>query len=151
MTILPMQTGHYDALVSLWQSFAGNTMTGADSKEGFEEFLKRNGAFCFTAIENGTIAGSVMAGEDSRRGYVYHLSVREDLHKLGIGKALMENAETALYSAGIEKIHLFIYSDNPAIDFYRKTGWHLRDDIEVMSKVLRGNEYLGTRGKPVSE
>lgn len=145
-----MQPDHYDALVKLWRSFPGNTMTGADSPHGFTGFLARNGAFCFTAVESGEIAGSVMAGEDARRGYIYHLSVRGDLHRTGIGTALMKKAEDALYSAGIEKIHLFIYSDNPAIEFYRKAGWHLRDDIEVMSKVLKGDEYMGTGKKPVS-
>ena len=58
---------------------------------------------------------------------------------------LMERAEESLREAGIEKAHLFIYADNPAIDFYSRVGWHLREDIEVMSKVLIGDEYMGTR------
>ncbi len=142
-----MKPEHYDSLVKLWSSFPGNAMTGADSAEGFSLFLKRNGAYCFTAFEDDEIVGSVMAGEDARRGYVYHLSVKRDLHRSGTGKALMDKAEAALYNAGIEKLHLFIYSDNPAIEFYKKTGWHLREDIEVMSKVLRGDKCMGT-GKP---
>ncbi|MCD4708354.1 MAG: GNAT family N-acetyltransferase [Candidatus Sabulitectum sp.] len=147
MIIHPMKPEHYDSLVKLWSSFPGNAMTGADSAEGFSLFLKRNGAYCFTAFEDDEIVGSVMAGEDARRGYVYHLSVKRDLHRSGTGKALMDKAEAALYNAGIEKLHLFIYSDNPAIEFYKKTGWHLREDIEVMSKVLRGDKCMGT-GKP---
>ncbi len=145
MTINLMKLDHYPALVELWSSFPGNIMTGADSAEGFALFLERNGAYCFTAVENGEFVGSVMAGEDSRRGYIYHLSVKKSLHLSGIGKALMARVEEALYNAGIEKIHLFIFSDNPAISFYEKTGWHLRSDIEVMSKVLHGDEYTGTR------
>lgn len=140
-----MQPEHYNCLVKLWSSFPGNAMTGADSGEGFSLFLKRNGAYCFTAFESEEIVGSVMAGEDARRGYIYHLSVKRDLHRSGTGSALMDKAEAALHDAGIEKLHLFIYSDNPAIEFYKKTGWHLREDIEVMSKVLRGEKYTGTR------
>ena len=145
MTIQPMIPDHYPALVELWSSFPGNAITGADSAEGFSLFLDRNGAYCFTAFENGEIVGSVMAGEDSRRGYIYHLSVKQSLHLSGIGRELMARAERALFEAGIEKIHLFIFSDNSAIKFYEKTGWHLRSDIEVMSKVLHGDEYTGTR------
>jgi len=145
MIIRVMQHGDYAALIDLWQSFPGNTITGADSEEGFHSFLDRNGKYCFTAEKDGFAAGSVMAGEDSRRGYIYHLSVREDLQGSGTGSRLMEQAENALFTAGIEKVHLFIYSDNPAIEFYKRTGWHLRDDIEVMSKVLRGETYAGTR------
>jgi ribosomal protein S18 acetylase RimI-like enzyme len=140
-----MISGDYEGLVELWRSFPGNTMTGADSEEGFSRFLKRNGSCCFTATDSGRIVGSVMAGEDARRGYIYHLSVRKELHHSGIGRLLMDAVEKALYTAGIEKIHLFIFSDNPAIDFYRKAGWHLRNDIEVMSKVLHGDRYMGTR------
>ena len=140
-----MKPEHYTNLVKLWSSFPGNAMTGADSSEGHSLFLRRNSEYCFTAFDGDETVGSVMAGEDSRRGYIYHLSVKKKLHRSGIGKALMDRAEAALYEAGIEKLHLFIFSDNPAIEFYRRTGWHLRDDIEVMSKVLRGDTYLGTR------
>ncbi|PIE51518.1 GNAT family N-acetyltransferase [Candidatus Fermentibacteria bacterium] len=137
--VVPMALSHYSQLRSLWESFPGNAVTGADSLQGFELFLRRNGSFCFSAVEGSEVIGSVMAGEDSRRGYIYHLAVRSDHQNSGIGGRLMEEAEKALFDAGIEKVHLMIFSDNPAIEFYRKAGWHLRDDIEVMSKVLRGD------------
>lgn len=145
MIIRLMKPEHYNALVKLWSSFPGNTMTGADSADGFSLFLKRNQAYCFTAFERDEIVGSVMAGEDARRGYIYHLSVKKDLHHSGIGKALMDRTEAALCNSGIEKLHLFIFSDNPAIEFYKRAGWHLRDDIEVMSKVIKGDKCMGTR------
>jgi N-acetylglutamate synthase len=140
-----MEPGMYDALVGLWRSFPGNTLTGADSPEGFRAFLSRNGDCCHAAVDEGAVVGSVMAGEDSRRGYIYHLAVRLSHQGSGIGRALMEKAEGALRNRGIEKVHLFIYSDNPAIGFYEKLGWHVRKDIEIMSRVLSGEEYAGTR------
>ncbi len=145
MRIVSMALSHYQSLVALWESFPGNTITGADSFEGFRRFLERNGDYCFTAVAGKDVIGSVMAGEDSRRGYIYHLAVRQDSHRRGTGLKLMEAAETALYEAGIEKIHLMIFSDNPAIEFYKAAGWHLRSDIEVMSKVLHGEKFMGTR------
>ena len=140
-----MKKDDYLSLVDLWSGFSGTTMTGADSREGFESFLERNGEYCFIVLLNDRIVGSVMAGHDSRRGYIYHLAVDESLQEKGTGAALMNAAENALRKAGIEKAHLFIYSDNTAIRFYEKTGWHRRHDIEVMSKVLIGEQYLGTR------
>lgn len=142
-----MEAEHYESLVKLWSSFPGNCMTGADSFPGFFSFLQINGKFCFSAFSDDSLAGSVMAGHDGRRGYVYHLAVRKDLQGRGFGRSLMERCEKALFDAGLEKIHLFIYSDNTAVEFYRKAGWHLRADIEVMSKVLHGHEYSGTRIK----
>jgi len=143
--IRSMEATDYSDLVRLWSEFSGNTMTGADRPEGFREFLARNGRFCCTAEEEGHVVGSVMAGSDGRRGYVYHLAVAPDRQGEGLGRMLMERAEESLREAGIEKAHLFIYADNPAIDFYSRVGWHLREDIEVMSKVLIGDEYMGTR------
>lgn len=140
-----MSSADYSDLMNLWSKFPGNTMTGADSMEDFEKFLSRNADYCFTAFKDGNLMGSVMAGHDSRRGYIYHLAVDVSLHGKGTGTDLMNAAEEALRNAGIEKAHLFIYTDNSAIRFYEKTGWHRRSDIAVMSKVLIGDKYMGTR------
>jgi len=136
MRVRAMSSSDHGELIRLWSSFPGNAITEADSREGFEAFLARNGSFCFTACEKDEIVGSVMAGSDGRRGYVYHLAVRADHQRKGIGGTLMRRAERALSEAGLEKIHLFIFSDNPAVAFYEKSGWHVRDDITVMSRVL---------------
>jgi len=135
----------YSDLIELWRSFPGTSMTGADNSEEFEVFLEKNSDYCFTAVEDGRIVGSVMAGSDSRRGYIYHLAVDGSCQGRGTGASLMTAAEEALRTAGIEKVHLFIYTDNPAIQFYEKIGWHRRSDIAVMSKVLLGEQYMGTR------
>ena len=145
MEIVPMEKAHYGRLLELWRSFPGNAITGADSEENFTSFLNANGDFCFTAFSGGCLAGSVMAGHDTRRGYIYHLAVSAELQGRGLGRMLMERCEEALLRAGIEKVHLFIFTDNPAVEFYRKTGWHLREDIFVMSKVLKGDPMTGTR------
>lgn len=145
MRIRRMEVRDYRSLVDLWSSFSGNTMTGADSKAEFEDFLGRNSAYCFSAFEGDLLIGSVMAGNDGRRGYIYHLAVERSFQNRGIARMLMEASENALRSDGVEKAHLFIYSDNPAIGFYERTGWHRRTDITVMSKVLIGDEFMGTR------
>lgn len=138
MIIRTMNKRDHEELLRLWSSFPGNAITGADSREEFEAFLEKNSSFCFTAFESDEVVGSVMAGSDGRRGYVYHLAVRADNQRKGLGGALMRRAEDALSKAGLEKIHLFIFSDNPAVSFYEKSGWHVRNDITVMSRVLRG-------------
>jgi ribosomal protein S18 acetylase RimI-like enzyme len=143
--IRQMRDDDYLGLVDLWSGFPGNTMTGADRRTGFAGFLEANARYCFTALDSGRLVGSVMAGTDGRRGYVYHLAVAPEHQRRGLGMDLMQRVEASLAEDGIEKAHLFIYSDNPAIAFYRRAGWHLREDIEVMSKVLIGDEYMGTR------
>jgi putative acetyltransferase len=144
-TFRRMEPGDYEALVALWSGFPGNALTGADTAEGFDRFLEANGDFCLVAESGGRPVGSVMAGHDTRRGYVYHLAVESRNQLRGIGRALMLEVESALRAAGIEKLHLFIFTDNPAVGFYERLGWHVRSDIHVMSKVLRGDPRTGTR------
>ncbi|MFO7626828.1 MAG: GNAT family N-acetyltransferase [Candidatus Fermentibacteraceae bacterium] len=136
MRIRAMSSRDHGELIRLWSSFPGNAITGADSRDEFDAFLTKNGSFCFTACEQDAVVGSVMAGSDGRRGYVYHLAVKTDHQRKGLGGALMRRVEDALSKAGLEKIHLFIFSDNPAVAFYEKSGWHVRNDITVMSRVL---------------
>lgn len=135
----------HSLLVALWSGSPGNALTGADGPEGFRRFLAANGAFCFVAEEKGRLIGSVMAGHDERRGYIYHLAVDSSQRREGTGSALMQACEGALLAAGIEKIHLYIFNDNPAVEFYERIGWHRREDILVMSKVLIGDSFMGTR------
>lgn len=145
MTIRRMEAGDHDELIALWSSFPGNTTTGADSRDDFERFLEANRGLCLVAEKGGVLAGSVMAGSDTRRGYVYHLAVSGEHQRAGVGSLLMEAVQAALLASGIEKIHLFIYRDNPAAAFYEKLGWSVRQDINVMSMVLIGDPGTGTR------
>ena len=142
----PVRVEDFDDLVALWGAFPGTTMTGVDCPDGLSRFLRRNPGLSFVALSSdgeqgdsspgAPIAGSVLGGHDGRRGYVYHLAVRPDLQNMGIARELMRLLENAMEAEGLEKAHLFVYSDNPAIEFYARTGWLLRQDIVVMSKVL---------------
>lgn len=145
VSIRRMKPEDHPALLRLWNRFEETTTTGADGPEGFAGFLEHNDGLCYCAVDGEDLIGSVMAGADGRRGYVYHLAVDARYQGRGVGRMLMEEVEKSLRNRGVEKAHLFIYGDNPAIDFYRRLGWHLRRDIEVMSKVLIGGEYMGTR------
>ena len=145
MDIDTMKKNDYKELVALWSCFAGNTMTGADSMEDFEKFLSRNADYCFSAFENGRLVGSVMAGSDESRGYIYHLAVDESLQGKGTGRKLMDAAENALRDAEIEKAHLFI-AGVFTVQLISITENKCRgSDIAVMSKVLIGDKYMGTR------
>lgn len=50
----------------------------------------------YVAYNGNEIVGTVMAGYDGRRGWIYSLAVKPDQHKQGVGKRLMAHAEAAL-------------------------------------------------------
>ena len=109
MNIRLMRTDDYDAVYGLWMSCTGMGLNNADdSKEGFAAFLKRNPETCFVAeCKNPKeLVGVILAGNDGRRGYIYHTAVHPDYRKSGIGSRLVEAALTALKKLGIHKAAL---------------------------------------------
>jgi len=132
-----MQTEDYSAAHSLWKSLPGMGLSSADQFENIKKFLEKNADTCFVAEENNQLVGTVLGGNDGRRGYIYHLAVHTDHQKKGIGKQLTETCLVALRKQGIMKCHIFVISDNEdGIQFWKKIGWEMRDDILVMSRNL---------------
>lgn len=57
--------------------------------------------------------------------YVYLLSVRPDAHREGIGRTLMTAAIERAQRARHTAVHLDVFSDNPAVGFYRAMGFEI--------------------------
>ena len=92
--IRKMRIEDYDQIYALWLSCKGMGLNDLDdSKAGIERYLKRNPDTCFVGEEDGQVIGVVMAGNDGRRGYVYHTAVHPDHRHEGIGKALVDAAK----------------------------------------------------------
>ena len=97
MIIRLMALSDYEQVYQLWLSCAGMGLNNLDdSREGIERFLKRNPETCFVAEKDEKIIGVIIAGNDGRRGYIYHTAVNPDYRKQGIGKKLVDNAMRAL-------------------------------------------------------
>ena len=140
MNIRLMRTDDYDAVYGLWMSCTGMGLNNADdSKEGFAAFLKRNPETCFVAeCKNPKeLAGVILAGNDGRRGYIYHTAVHPDYRKSGIGSRLVEVALTALKKLGIHKAALVVFEKNKDGNaFWEKQGFSVRDDLVYRNKAL---------------
>ena len=132
----------YEKVIALWRSCEGIGISGADSKDSMEAYLKRNPEMSFVADYKNEIIGAVLCGHDGRRGYLHHLAVHPDFRNQGIGRALVEKCILALQSIGIEKCHLFIFNTNEkARRFWEKIGWTSREDIGVISKQIQQPDF----------
>lgn len=130
-----MSMADYPGVRKLWESDPGIGLSEADSEENVGLFLARGGADSFVAVAGDRIVGSVLCGDDGRRGYLYHLIVAEDNRGSGIGRRLIDACMSALRERGIAKCHLFVFETNElAIEFYRNADWVERDDLKIFSK-----------------
>ncbi len=135
--IRAMQKSDYPGALSLWQSLPGLGLSGADEEAQIHIFLDKNADTCFVAVDQEKVIGTVLGGNDGRRGYIYHLAVDPTCQKMGIGKSLVEHCLDRLRAVGLQKCHIFVISDNAeGINFWERIGWNQRDDILVMSMDL---------------
>ena len=138
MTIREMTIGDYDAVRALWMSCKNmgfNTLD--DSREGIERLLRRNPGVCFVAKDGDALAGVILAGQDGRRGYVYHMSVAEAYRRRGVGSALVGKCLAALKAEGINKVALLVFKYNDAGNaFWERMGFSLRDDLNYRNRAL---------------
>lgn len=144
--IRTMHISDYDAVYALWLSCSGMGLNNIDdSKDGVKKFLDRNPETCFVAETDSGIVGVIMAGNDGRRGYIYHTAVHPDHRKRGIAKKLVESAETALKNLGICKTALVVFERNVCGNsFWEKLGFTARDDLVYRNKALTEIKRIDT-------
>ena len=88
----------YGEIINLWKNTDGVGLSGNDdSKKSIKNFLKKNHNTCFVVkYKNKEIIGTIMAGNDGRRGHIYHLMVKPDHRRKGVSKKLLEKTEKSL-------------------------------------------------------
>lgn len=138
MNIRLMKIDDYNEVYALWLSCKGMGLNDLDdSREGIERFLKRNPDTCFVAEVGGNIAGVIIAGNDGRRGYIYHTAVSLQHRRQGLGSALVERALSALKACGINKTALVVFEKNhDGNAFWENAGFTKRDDLVYRNMAL---------------
>lgn len=124
----------YIEVSNLWRSMPGLKLEKADSMEGVCRYLSKNPKLSFVAEIDGKVIGTVLCGEDGRRGYLQHLCVSEEYQGNNIGKLLLEAAIEQFNKLDIYEIRIFVFKNNDLGNkFWTKFGWDVRDDIFVRS------------------
>ena len=83
--------------------------------------------------------GTILAGYDGHRGWLYSVAVHRDYRRQGLGASLVRYAEQALTALGCMKINLQITGGNDAVvGFYEALGYGVEPRIS-MGKKIAGN------------
>ena len=107
--------------------------------------MKRNPTTCFVAEEDSKIVGVIMAGNDGRRGYIYHTAVLPEFRGKHVAKTLVENAMAALEKEGITKVALVVFEKNQnGNGFWEKIGFTVRNDLIYRNKTIAQMERIDT-------
>ena len=134
-----MTAEDYEGLRALWMSIRGFAIRSIDdSREGVERFLRRNPSTSVVAVgDDGTIIGGILCGHDGRRGCLYHVCVREDCRRKGIGKAMVVHCMNALRAEEINKVSLIAFTANDVGNaFWNQIGWARREDLNYYDFTL---------------
>jgi ribosomal protein S18 acetylase RimI-like enzyme len=128
----------YEEVYELWKITSNEALSSADERDPIGRYLTRNEGSSLVAIEEGIIVGTVLCGHDGRRGYIHHMAVLPEYRRRGIAKALADEALKRLREQGIEKVHIFVFTDNhTAQAAWSSMGWQKRDEILVYSFSLK--------------
>ena len=139
VAIRAMTAGDYPGLYALWMTIKGFGIRSLDdSREGVEKFLKRNPGCSVVAVDReGAVVGGILCGHDGRRGCLYHVCVREDYRRLGIGKAMVVHCMNVLKGEGINKVSLIAFTRNDVGNaFWNTIGWTKRLDLNYYDFTL---------------
>ena len=136
--IRKMDIKNYNEISNLWKNTGGIGINDHDdSKKFLNKFIKRNPNTCFVAEYEGEIIGTILGGNDRRRGAIYHLMVKPEHRKNGIGKKLLDKVESAFIKEGLSRINLFVLKENDIGNkFWENNGYEIRDVALFRSKKI---------------
>jgi ribosomal protein S18 acetylase RimI-like enzyme len=130
---------HRQPVIELWKSVFGYEDPRNDPARSIDKKLSVKDGLIFVAKENDKVLGTIMAGYDGHRGWIYSLAVIPEKRNLKIGTKLLEHAEHKLRELGCVKINLQIMGSNESVkQFYVKNGYAVEERIS-MGKVLHEN------------
>ncbi len=144
MTVREMTIQDYEEVRDLWLSIKGFAIRSIDdSKEGVERFLNRNPGISVVGIEDGKIVGAILCGHDGRRATLYHVCVRQEYRRRGIGKAMVVSCMDKLNEEGINKVALIAFTKNDVGNaFWKEIGWTRRLDLNYYDFTLNTENII---------
>lgn len=135
----PFQTDDADQIVALWQ-VCGLIRPWNDPYKDIQRKLDEDPSLFRVAVCDTQVIGSVMAGFDGHRGWIYYLAVLPQYQSRGLGKRLVQDAEERLCAIGCPKIQLMIRQENNAVNAFYQTLGYEPADVLVLGKRLIADE-----------
>jgi ribosomal protein S18 acetylase RimI-like enzyme len=123
---------HRSQVIALWRAVFSYETAHNRPDLAIDKKLEVNDALFFVALADNKVVGTIMAGYDGHRGWIYSVAVSTSYRRRGIGAQLVAHAERALIVKGAVKINLQIMQGNEAVTaFYESLGFSIEKRINM--------------------
>ncbi len=127
-----------DAVVELWR-VCGLIGPWNDPVKDIQRKMGTQRDMFLVGWLDSRLVGTIMAGYEGHRGWINYLAVAPDCWRRGLGRRLMEEAETRLRALDCPKINLQVRRSNArVIEFYERIGYSV-DDVVSMGRRLEAD------------
>ena len=131
-------TTHRPQVISLWKTVFGYETSHNAPELVIDKKLAVNDGLFFVALDEGDVIGTVMAGYDGHRGWIYAIAVSASHRHQGLGSTLLAFAEEKLTERGCMKINLQIMEGNEPVEaFYAANGYTTEQRISMGKAIAR--------------
>jgi ribosomal protein S18 acetylase RimI-like enzyme len=128
---------HRRQVVALWETVFGYDAPHNEPALVIDRKLAVRDDLFFLALAEGAVVGTVLAGYDGHRGWLYSVAVHPSHRHQGLGRALVSHAERALVDRGCVKINLQIIAGNASVTaFYETLGFAVEERVSMGKRVL---------------
>jgi ribosomal protein S18 acetylase RimI-like enzyme len=128
---------HRAQVVALWQEAFGYETAHNLPALAIDKKLAVDDRLFFVATDKKTVIGTILAGYDGHRGWLYSVAVHGDYRRQGLGSSLVRHAEQVLTALGCMKINLQITSGNEGVvGFYEALGYGVEPRISMGKKLV---------------
>ncbi|NMY98147.1 GNAT family acetyltransferase [Pseudomonas proteolytica] len=129
---------HRAQVAALWQAAFGYDTAHNRPELAIDKKLAVDDGLFFVATDKTAVIGTLMAGYDGHRGWLYSVAVHPDYRRQGLGASLARHGEQALIALGCLKINLQITSGNEAVvGFYEALGYGVEPRISMGKKIAQ--------------
>jgi len=133
------EAAHREHVIALWQTVFGYETAHNQPALVIDKKIAVGDQLFFVALSSNEVIGTVMAGYDGHRGWIYSVAVSPAHRRRGIGSQLVRVAERALADKGCMKVNLQIMEGNESVAaFYAALGFSIEKRVS-MGKRLHEN------------
>ena len=130
--VVPYSSGYFDGVKTLWREAFPGDPPWNKAEIAVPAKLAVQPELFLVALDGDLVIGSIMAGYDGHRGWLYAVAVLNPHRRRGVGNALVRGAEDRLRSMGCNKINLQVRASNAiVVEFYKRLGYMIEERMSM--------------------